>query len=339
MHCTFRRLWTARLCCNIRGVSSPGPLVRVSELRKSYGSRLVLDNVSFDVAAGEIVGLLGPNGAGKTTTLSILATLRNPDAGNVTIAGHDLRREPRAVRRRLGLAPQSIAIYPSLSAFQNVELFARIHGLTAAAARSATAAALEIVGLDERAHESAATLSGGMRRRVNLACAMVHRPEILLLDEPTVGVDPQSRERILQILRELAVSGIAVIYSTHYMEEVERLCDKVLLIDRGRLLAEGPVAELVSRAGSRHRMELALRGRPPADLYAGLTGVEPIVSGAGDDRVILMLADLGKVAEVLERARAAGFPAIEFNLHSPNLSDAFMTLTGRALRDYSENHG
>jgi len=317
-------------------VSSPAPLVRVSGLRKSYGSRLVLDNLGFHVAAGEIVGLLGPNGAGKTTTLSILATVRNADAGEVTIAGHDARREPRAIRRQLGLAPQSIAIYPSLSAYLNVELFARIHGLSAAAARSATAAALDIVGLSERAHDPASTLSGGMRRRINLACAMVHRPQILLLDEPTVGVDPQSRERILQILRELADSGVAIIYSTHYMEEVERLCDRALLIDRGRLLADGPVTELVARAGSRHRMELALRGQAPADLYAGMTGVERVDSGASGDRLTLMLADLGKVAEVLERARAAGFPAIEFNLHSPNLSDAFMTLTGRALRDYEE---
>lgn len=316
-----------------------GPLVKVSDLRKSYGPRRVLDNVSFEVEGGEIVGLLGPNGAGKTTTLSILATLRTADAGAVTIGGHDARREPLAVRRLIGFVPQSIAIYPALNAFQNVELFARIHGVGARQARAATDAALAMVGLADWAREPVSILSGGMMRRVNLACGLVHQPQILLLDEPTAGVDPQSRERILEILRAQADAGVAMVYSTHYMEEIERLCDRVLLIDHGRLIAAGAVAELVALAGSRHRMAMTFRGKPPADLYAGMEGVYPLESGPEGDRLVLMLSDLGRVTQVLDRARGAGCPVIEFNLHSPNLSDAFMTLTGHALRDHDDLRG
>ncbi len=314
-------------------MAAGAPIVEVSRLRKSYGSRLVLDEVNLDVRVGEIVGLLGPNGAGKTTTLSILATLLTADAGEVRIAGYDSRRDAQAIRRRLGFVPQSIALYPSLTAFQNVELFARMHGLRARAARSAAEEALARVGLSNRARDVVSVLSGGMRRRVNLACGIVHRPEILVLDEPTVGVDPQSRERILDTLRELADAGAAIIYSTHYMEEIERLCDRALLIDHGRLIASGTVAELVALAGSRHRMELTFQGKAPARLYDGIAGVSALEPAPSAERMVLLLGDLAQVSRMLERALSAGNRVLEFSLHSPNLSDAFMALTGRALRD------
>jgi ABC-2 type transport system ATP-binding protein len=308
-------------------------IVRVSGLEKSYGARNVLNNLNFDVAVGEIVGLLGPNGAGKTTTLSILATLLRPDAGEVRIAGYDMCRDPGQIRRRLGLVPQSIALYPSLSAFQNVELFARVHGMRARQGREASNDALAKVGLTDRARDAVSTLSGGLQRRVNLACGIVHNPDVLLLDEPTVGVDPQSRERILETLRELANAGAAIIYSTHYMEEVERLCDRTLLVDHGCVLASGTVAELIGLAGSRHRMQITFRDRPQSELFAGLDGVSELDSTSSGEQIVLILTDLISVGTVLERATHAGHPVIEFSLHSPNLSDAFMTLTGHALRD------
>lgn len=191
-----------------------------------------MECVTLAVNAGEVVALLGPNGAGKTTTLSILATLVEPDAGTVRIAGFDARTHRAAIRRRLGYVPQSIALYPSLTAAQNLQLFLRVHGLGRRAARDAVQQALERAGLAERSNDPVAILSGGMQRRLNLACGIAHQPEVILLDEPAVGVDPQSRDHILHTIRGLANAGAAAIYSTHYMEEVERLCDRVLLINR-----------------------------------------------------------------------------------------------------------
>ncbi|HEX4210944.1 MAG TPA: ABC transporter ATP-binding protein [Candidatus Binataceae bacterium] len=311
-------------------------IIQVSGVAKSYGARRVLNDLNLEVRAGEIVGLLGPNGAGKTTTLSILASLQKPDAGKVRIAGYDLQRDPGPVRHRLGFVPQSIALYPSLTALQNVELFARIHGLGARQARESSDGVLDTVGLTDRKRDPIASLSGGMQRRVNLACGMVHHPEILLLDEPTVGVDPQSRERILETLRALAAAGATIVYSTHYMEEVERLCDRALLIDHGHVIAAGTVAELVALGGSHHRMEITFREPPTTGLFAGLDGVSELDSSATADRVNLALAGLARVSPVLDRAARAGFPVLEFKLHSPNLSDAFMSLTGHALRDTND---
>lgn len=308
-------------------------IVEVARLAKSYGSRLVLHDLSFSVNAGEVVGLLGPNGAGKTTTLSILATLRGADAGTVRIGGFDLRANPAPIRRKLGFVPQAIALYPSLTAFQNLELFARIHGLDASEARRSCLEALARVELSDRANDPVFTLSGGMKRRLNLACGVVHRPEVLLLDEPTLGVDPQSREKILMTIRELAQAGATVIYSTHYMDEVERICDRVLLIDRGRVVAGGTVAEVVALAGEHPRVEITFEEEPPPGWWTKTASVVSAGPAATRSRIELKLDSLAQVNEVLEQARAAGGHVLEFSVHSPNLSDAFMTLTGRALRD------
>ncbi|MBF6571531.1 MAG: ABC transporter ATP-binding protein [Candidatus Binataceae bacterium] len=311
----------------------PTALVEAAHLRKSYGARLAVDDLTFSVKAGEVVGLLGPNGAGKTTTLSMLATLIAPDAGEVRIAGFDSRVAPDRLRRRLGFVPQSIALYPPLSAFQNVEVFARLQGLTRPIAQARSSEALEAVGLGDRADDPVWSLSGGMQRRLNLACGMVHRPEALLLDEPTVGVDPQSRERIFTTIRAMAESGVAVLYSTHYMEEVERMCDRALLIDGGKLLAQGTVAQLIELGGRHPRMELTFDRVPRPGWHDGIAGVAAIAATLADGRVLLELANLGQIGELLERARNSGAQLLEFAVHSPNLSDAFIALTGRALRD------
>ena len=265
--------------------TSRPPIVEAIGLRKSYGARLVLDNMTMAIRAGEIVGLLGPNGAGKTTTLSILATLLSPDAGELRIAGADPRREAASIRHKLGYVPQSIALFPSLSPLQNLELFARVHGIKKGMARAIAMRILDLAGLAERAHDPIATLSGGMNRRLNLAGAMVHSPELLLLDEPTTGVDPQSRERIFMTVSEAATAGAAVIYSTHYMEEVERLCDRVLLIDHGRLIADGTVSELIALGGTQARMEIAFQTAPPPGWLNGLNGISalPVPTAAAPD--------------------------------------------------------
>jgi ABC-2 type transport system ATP-binding protein len=288
-------------------MSMPGAsvLIEATGLRKSYGARLVLDGVSLAVSAGEIVGLLGPNGAGKTTTLLILATLLRPDAGEIRVAGMTPPSAGDALRRKLGFVPQSVALYPSLTGLQNLELFARLHGLGRREARREAMRVLEEVGLAERAHDSVAVLSGGMKRRLDLACGMVHRPEVLLLDEPAVGADPQSREQILLTVRRSASAGAGVIYSTHYMEEVERLCDRVVLIDRGRLVAHGTVAELIALAGGHPCLGITFRDAPPPSWCAGISGVSELAR-AVDSKVMVQLASVAQVSELLNgRARRA----------------------------------
>jgi ABC-2 type transport system ATP-binding protein len=303
-----------------------GPVLQAVDVGKRYGSRVALDGVSLGVRAGEIVGLLGPNGAGKTTTLSILATIVRPDRGRVLVHG----RPPstRALRSQLGLVPQSLALYPTLTAAQNLWHFGRMQGLSRDDARAACAAVLDDVGLRDRADDAMQTLSGGMQRRLNLACGVVHRPAVVLLDEPTVGVDLASREHILDLVRRFRDAGAAVIYSTHYMEEAERLCDRVLLIDRGTLVADGTVEELVLRAGGRTRMQLTYRGTLPDAWPAGV-----VAQAAGDGLIGLELASHTLAGEVLHCVRAAGAHVIDFTLRSPNLADAFIALTGRSLGD------
>jgi ABC-2 type transport system ATP-binding protein len=312
-------------------------VIEVQQLRKSYRARVALDCVTLDVRAGEVVGLLGPNGAGKTTTLSILATSIAPDAGTLRILGLDARTQQAAIRRRLGFVPQTIALYPSLTAGENLRLFLQVHGFNRATSRNACGQALDLVGLADRADDPVAILSGGMQRRLNLACGLAHRPDILLLDEPSVGVDPQSRDHILRTIRELADAGAAAIYSTHYMEEVERLCDRVFLIDGGRVIASGSVPEVIARAHAHPRMEFTFAGRTPADWYEGIDAIElPSQIGAAE-RVTLALASVDAVPELLQRARGVAGGLREFTIRSPNLSDAFMTLTGHSLRDGEPN--
>ena len=309
------------------------PLLEAIEISKSYGARLALDNVSLAVRPGEIAALLGPNGAGKTTTLSILATLLKPDSGHVLINGKPRKSDPTGLGRMLGLVPQSLALYPTLSAAQNVWHFARMQGLSHNDAIEHCRRALEEVGLGDRAGDPMHAFSGGMKRLLNLACGIVHRPSVLLLDEPTVGVDLQSREQLLALIRHYADAGAGVIYSTHYMEEAERICDRVLLIDRGKLIAEGDLEKVISLGGSRPRIELTYRGQLPDGRFGSLAGVREIGTTASEGKAILEMNNFAQVVEVLQGLQTLDVNVVDFNLHSPNLSDAFIALTGRTLRD------
>jgi ABC-2 type transport system ATP-binding protein len=322
-------------------VDSPasGPLIDVNGLGVRYNQRWALRGVSFAVQAGEVVGLLGPNGAGKTTTLSVLATLLRPQAGRVTIAGSSVTDAPTQVRRALGIVPQSLAVYPTFTARENAVLFAQLVGLRGPAARAAADTALRTVGLDERAGDRVGTFSGGMQRRLNLACGMLHGPRVLLLDEPTVGVDPQSRERIIDAVRDQARRGAAVLYSTHYLDEAERVCDRVVLIDDGQLVTQGTPEELIRQSGGTLRLEVVTRRPLPAGWFHGVAGASPITvapAAAATSRgatVHVGLSDLTTASRVLDRAAAAGGGVLEFHVHQPSLQDVFIALTGRALRD------
>src|ERR1700693_5789068 len=275
------------------------PILEAIEISKSYGARLALDSVSLAVRPGEVAGLLGPNGAGKTTTLSILSTLMRPDHGRVLIHGKPAKSDPRGLGRMLGLVPQSLALYPTLSAAQNVWHFARMQGLSSADAGVACARVLEEVGLSERAGDPMHTFSGGMKRRLNLACGIVHRPAVLMLDEPTVGVDLQSREQILTLVRRCAEAGAAVIYSTHYMEEAERICDRVLLIDSGKLIADGTIEQLVALGGGRPRLQLLYRGQLPEGWIVHFTDIHEIATLGGEGQLTLEMTSLAQVPKVL----------------------------------------
>jgi ABC-2 type transport system ATP-binding protein len=308
-------------------------LVEAIQISKSYGARLALDRVSLAVRPGETAALLGPNGAGKTTTLSILATLLRPDSGQVLINGKPRKSDPTGLGRMLGLVPQSLALYPTLSAAQNVWHFARMQGLAREDAKEYCGRALEEVGLGDRANDPMHAFSGGMKRLLNLACGIVHRPSVLLLDEPTVGVDFQSRELLLARIRHYADAGAGVIYSTHYMEEAERICDRVLLIDRGKLIAEGDLEKVISLGGSRPRIELTYRGQLPDGRFGSLAGVREVGTTVSEGRAILEMDSFAQIAEVLDGLRTLDVNVVDFNLHSPNLSDAFVALTGHTLRD------
>ncbi|HUE29673.1 MAG TPA: ABC transporter ATP-binding protein [Verrucomicrobiae bacterium] len=307
------------------------PPILVDGLRKSYGAQLALGGVSFEVAAGEIVGLLGPNGAGKSTTLGVLATLLRFDAGRVAVAGHALPAGAGRARRALGLVPQQVAVYPTLGARENLCFFARALGLGRREGAQRAAAALDLVGLGARADEPAARLSGGMRRRLNLACGVLHAPAVLLLDEPVVGVDPQSRERIFEAIETLARGGAAVLYSTHQMEEAERLCARVVLLDTGRVVAAGTPAALVAGAGLTAVLRLRTARPLPAGWLAGIAGAT--LAGSSASETTVRVTDTGTVPAILAAALRTGGDVLAMTLVRPSLADAFFALTGRALRD------
>jgi ABC-2 type transport system ATP-binding protein len=245
-------------------------ILQARQLIKRFGSRTVVDDVSFAIDRGETYGLLGPNGAGKTTTISMVCGLLTRDCGEVRVDGHDLDREPMAVRRALGYVPQDLAIYPDLTARENLRFFGRLQSLAGTELASRVDEVLELVGLADRADDAADEFSGGMKRRLNIGIGLLHRPRLLILDEPTVGVDPQSRNAILDAVHALGGSGIGVLYTTHYMEEAERLCDRIGIIDQGRLQAEGTRRELVSIVGEQDHLRWGSMATPrrPARWWA-----------------------------------------------------------------------
>jgi ABC-2 type transport system ATP-binding protein len=304
-------------------------------LEKKYGTIAAVADVSFVAAPGEVLGLLGPNGAGKSTTISMLAGLIRPDGGSVQVDGIPLGTGSDPTKRRLGLVTQEIALIDELSARMNLEFFGGLYGLAGRSLAARIAAALQLTSLGDRANDAPKEFSGGMRRRLNIACALLHEPQILLLDEPTVGVDPQSRNAIFDTIEALAGAGRTMVYTTHYMEEVERLCDRVVIIDHGRVLADDTLTGLLASAPVSNTLTLKLN--PPPDQAAleeiknlpGVIHVELLGTGLS-----VAATDLGTAApRVLERLAARGFSCQELTSRRANLEDVFLALTGRTLRD------
>jgi ABC-2 type transport system ATP-binding protein len=303
-------------------------------LVKRYGERTVVDDVGFTIAAGETYGLLGPNGAGKTTTISMLCGLLRRDGGVVQVIGHDLDTEPRVVQGAIGYVPQHLAIYPDLSPVENLRFFGRLHGLGGRSLAARVDEVMETIGLTDRANDRAGDFSGGMKRRLNIGIGLLHEPSLLILDEPTVGVDPQSRDAILASVEQLGATGIGVLYTTHYMEEAERLCDRVGIVDHGKMVAEGTRRELVSLVGEHDRVRLGLEDGvdAAADRLLALPEVLSVVPA--DHSLDLGLADSHQaLPSILAAAEKAGARVLSVEVVEPDLEDVFLHLTGRALRN------
>jgi len=257
-----------------------------------------------------------------------------PDTGRVSIAGYDLASSPRKARERLGLVPQSLALYPTLTALENLMFFGRMEGLSSRDALNRATGLLEEVGLSDRSEDMVGEFSGGMKRRLNIACGMLHYPAAVMLDEPTAGVDPQSRGRIFAVVESAARSGGAILYSTHYMEEAERLCNRIVLIDHGRIVAQGTGTELIALAGTEPRLEIVTKKALPKGWSNGIAGVIELPWEVLDEfAAALTLATIDQVPDVIKRAGEIGEVVVEFHVHRPNLQDAFLKLTGHALRD------
>ncbi|HTX66382.1 MAG TPA: ABC transporter ATP-binding protein [Opitutaceae bacterium] len=309
------------------------PLLRADQLSKRFGELDAVDRVSFEVREGEIYGLLGPNGAGKTTSISMLCGLLRPDGGKVLIDGRDFWSDPQAARRIMGVVPQEVALYEELSGRENLEFWGRMAGLDAAAARQRAGELLAALSLADRARDPVKKYSGGMKRRINLGCALLHRPRLLLLDEPTVGIDPQARANILEFIRGLVREGTAILYTTHYLEEAETLCQRIGIIDHGRLHAEGTLDELQRRLGDTRLfvMEGKLDGAAP-DVWPGFREQFRVIQQSERQLVVAATADRDP-ADCLKQLLALPVQLENVTLKRPSLNDVFLQLTGRELRE------
>ncbi len=313
-------------------------LLSVSNLCKTYGDRRAVDGVSFNVQRGQTVGLLGPNGAGKSTTVGMICGLISADSGAVTLDGEPVGQGNNEAKRKIGLVPQDLALYDDLSAIENLKLFGALYGLKGDALKQRCAAVLELVRLADRANDKPSTFSGGMKRRLNIAAALLHDPQLLILDEPTVGVDPQSRNAIFDTLEALKAQGRSLIYTSHYMEEVERLADHIVIIDHGKVLAdESPSAlyqRLPAQAALRAELAAAHAAAVPDGLADAVSRLPGVTSATLQGAVLdVGLADTSHAASVLCWLAEQGHKLAHFATARTNLEDIFLSLTGRSLRD------
>jgi len=310
----------------------PEPILEITDLRKRYGDIAAVDGVSLTVEAGEVFGLLGPNGAGKTTLLSIAAGLLPADGGSVKLFGQPFTRDSRELRHLVGLGTQDLSIYPELTGRENLRFFGKLYGLSGKELRSRVDEVLTAVGLTDRANDRASHYSGGMKRRLNLAAAIVHGPKLLFLDEPTTGVDPQSRNHIFEQVKALNAAGLTVIYTSHYMEEVQTLCRQIAILDNGKLLACNTLPNLLKCLDTTVRVTVT--NAPPgfAEKLGAIPGVKRVK--ASDGTFELTVDEIGPVlAKVASDCVAAGAELTDVTTTEPTLERVFLNLTGRGLRD------
>ena len=311
-------------------------IAQISHLVKNYGEVKAVQDISFDIREGEIFSLLGPNGAGKTTTISMLSTLYTPTSGDATIGGHSVTKDPMAVRGIIGVVPQELALYDDLNARENLIFWGKMYGLTGKALKDRVDEVLEQIGLTDKANFRIKTYSGGMKRRVNIGVGLLHKPRLLFMDEPTVGIDPQSRRAILDSVKDLNRQGMTVLYTTHYMEEAQELSDRVGIIDHGKLIAIGTQAELTRQVGEMDTLRLHVSETDPVDtLVKALLSIPGIQKADQIDHTIdVITANAEEVlAPVIIKANEIGVKIRSVDIQEPDLESVFLHLTGRALRD------
>ncbi len=309
-------------------------IVEVKNLSKKYNSNLAVDNISFDVKEGEIFGLLGPNGAGKSTTISMLACLLEPTSGDAFIDGKSVRKDPMGVKKVIGLIPQDIALYPTLSAKENLHFWGKMYGLSGSLIKKRSNEILEIVGLSERAKDRIDTYSGGMKRRINIAAGLIHRPKLIMLDEPTVGIDPQTRINILETVVNLNKMGMTIIYTSHYMEEVEMLCNRIAIMDEGKIIAMGTKDELRLLVGGKDIIRIDATDIHPRTSET-LNMIDDVDKIKIIENQIEILSDYGRrvLSLVISKLNELDVKINSVKVQEPDLESVFIHLTGKSLRE------
>jgi ABC-2 type transport system ATP-binding protein len=311
-------------------------ILEVDQLVKKYGDLTAVNGISFSVKEGEIFSLLGPNGAGKTTTISILSTLFPPTSGDASVCGHSVTKETMAVKKSIGVVPQELALYNDLTALENLKFWGQMYGLSGKSLSIRVDEVLEQIGLKERAKERIKTYSGGMKRRVNIGVGLLHKPRLLFMDEPPVGIDPQSRRAILDSVKDLNQSGMTILYTTHYMEEAQELSDRVGIIDHGELIAMGTQAELTAQVGEMDTLILHLgENEDPVNLAKALSELKGVLQANPMDHQVAIVTPSAEelLAPVVSRTNDLGIHIYSVDMREPNLEAVFLHLTGRALRD------
>ncbi|MCY8514852.1 ABC transporter ATP-binding protein [Bacillus atrophaeus] len=311
-------------------------MLQVKNIEKAYEKKLIVKGISFTLEKGEAFGLLGPNGAGKSTTISMIAGLVPPDKGEITVGGCIVGKDTNQAKQKIGVVPQDIALYPTLTAKENLLFWGKMYGLTSAKAKKRAVEVLEYVGLTERAKDKIQTFSGGMKRRINIGAALMHRPDLLIMDEPTVGIDPQSRNHILQTVKQLNEEGMTIIYTSHYMEEVEYLCDRIGIMDKGGMIAIGTKTDLCTRLAGGTIIHLAVQSINNDFISAirSQENVSDIVVHSDENKIDIIAEQHERVISgILALAAAHHVSLKSLHVQEPNLERLFLHLTGRALRD------
>ncbi|MEL7655194.1 MAG: ABC transporter ATP-binding protein [Bacillota bacterium] len=309
-------------------------LLKIENLQKNYGSIHAVDGISFEVKKGEVFGLLGPNGAGKSTTISMISTLLPPSGGVVLYEGKNIFQEPKAIQQKLGVVPQDIALYPTLSGYENLAFWGNMYGLKGSELKKRIDEVAEIIGLNGRMKDRVDKYSGGMKRRINIGAALLHKPDLLIMDEPTVGIDPQSRNHILDTVLELNRQGMTIIYTSHYMEEVEYLCNRICIMDQGKIIASGSKDELVEMIQGKTQIGLYLESvdQKTLDSLQDMDGIESVQRM--DDHIVVQSENADMIlADIIARVTASGSHLTSVDVKKPNLESVFLHLTGKALRD------
>lgn len=309
-------------------------MLKVENLYKEFGNVKAVEGISFEVKKGQVFGLLGPNGAGKSTTISIISTLLNPTSGDVLFEGKSILKDPKPIRQKLGVVPQDIALYPTLTGYENLSFWGNIYGLKGAELKKRVEEISDIIGLNGRLKDKVEKYSGGMKRRLNIGAALLHMPELLIMDEPTVGIDPQSRNHILDTVLELNKQGITIIYTSHYMEEVEYLCNEICIMDEGKIIASGTQQELVELVKEKTQINIKLN-KTDESVLKTLKEIDGVFDAKiNEDRIALIGSNADVLlADVIAKVSQHNWLIETIDVKKPNLEAVFLHLTGKALRD------